>query len=302
MKTIFPFLLLVGLNGVRLFAADTPDVTVRCLDSGTAAARWINPPISVFDDQPVKFDAEVTAPLGARLGIYADLYQTAAGGWSVPLSKNLQLSQDLRFDGRTDLIAPCTVARLPTVRGPVRILLKLSVRTQGPPESTQPAGTVTLFVYPRQKPGEWKKLFAATLSQAGITGVAVFGKDETLRQFFRRQQIRFDDLGADWPAAPDARHLYLADSPPLKPDRPPSLTGKHVALFLSNPAGAAALPGVYSTADIAGGAMVNVTLPAVLDRLDDDPRNQQIFLEIVGQALRPRSPSADANPMPPEIP
>ncbi len=302
MRTVFLLLLLLGWNGFRLAAADTPAVTVRCFSPAEGAAKWINPSICLFGDQPITFDAEVTAPLGSRLAVYADLYQTSAGGWSVALSKNLRLSPVLQFDARTQLIAPCALPNLPAVRGPTRMLLKLSVRAQGTPDSARPMGTVDLLVFPRQKPGEWKDLFATTLARHGLARLALFGKEEALRRFFRRQQISFDDLGADWPEALDPHILYLGDFPPAKPDQSPSLTGAHIALFLPNSAGSRALPGVYSATDPAGGAVVKVTLSDVLDRLNDDPRSQQTLLEIVGQALNAQVPLPDANPMPPSIP
>ena len=250
----------------------------------------MNQALHLFGDQQLKIDVEVTAPLGTRLTIFATVFQTASGGLVAPLWKDIQVSQKLHFDARTALISACTLPGLPAVRRPTRMLVKLSVRIEGQADA-QPAGSVDLFVYPRHSPAEWKKAFAAILAQGGLERIGVFGKQSELRAFLTGQQIRFDDLGNDWPETLDARTLYLGDSLPPTPDR---LTGAHVALFLSNAAGLPTLPGVYSVADTTGGTAVKVTLPAVFDQLDNNPRNQQTFLEIVRQALNPRAPMEDS--------
>jgi hypothetical protein len=293
---------LVLVCGTHLFAADAPDVTLRCMSPGEIANKGTNPSISVFGGQPAKFDADVTAPLGSHFGIYADLYQTSAGGWSVPLSKNLRLSPDLEFDARTQLIVPCTVPNLPVVRSPTRMLLKLFVRPQAQPDASRPMGTLDVIVYPPLAPADWKKTIATALEQAGLAHLDVFGKRDSLRRFFREQQIPFDDLGADWPDTFDSHTLYLGDSPLPKPDHLPSLAGMHLALFISSPSEIPTLPGVYSMTDATGGAVVKVTLPALLDHLGDDPRSQQVFLEIIGQTLMPQATPTDTNPILPRTP
>jgi len=289
-------LMLLASGGLpALFAGNAPDVAVRCLGPDEAWGNGGNPPIYAFGGQPLKFAAEVTAPIGSHLGLYANLFQAGDGGLSLLLLKNLPLSQGLAFDGRTQWIAACTVPSLPPVKRATRMLLKLLIRAQGqPPEAPRPAGAVDLFVYPRLAAGEWKKTFAAALEQGGLGRIAVFGREGGLRRFLRRQQIAFEDLGADWPGTLDSQCLYLGDSPPPKPDGIVSLTGFHITLFLPGASGSPALPGVYSVADTAGGSLVKVTLPALLDHLDEDPRNQQTLLEILRQALNPRAIAEDS--------
>ena len=291
MRALLLLLLLFGTATGSLFAADPVPFAVHCLSPAQQPADWKNPTLSVFANQPLKFDAQVTAPLGSKLAIYADLYQTSAGGWAVPLSKGLRLAPDLQFDTSTQLLASCSLPPLPAVRAPTRMRLKLSLRAA--PGATRPAGAVDLVVYPQQKPGQWKKLFAAAITQSGLAKLVVFGKGASLRGFLHQQQVPFEDLGAAWPATLDPRNLYLADSPPSKSDHPQFPPGFHIAIFLSDPTDSPALPGIYSAADATGSSVVKVTLSSLLDRLDEDPRNQQTFLEIVHQTLQPQSSPTD---------
>jgi hypothetical protein len=295
MRIILPLFMLLPLSSTGFppaIAADAPDVTVRCLGAAEAAGRAVNAPLCFFDDRAPAFEASVTAPLGTHLGLFGEVIQTTSGGLSARLLKNISVSQELQFDTRTQLIAACDVPGLPLVDRPTRLLLRLYIHIRGQPEPVRAVGTVDLFDYPRQSAADWERTFAATVAQGGLARVAVFGSQDALRRFFQRQQIRFDDLGSDWPDALDPKCLYLADSPSPKPDRIASLTGAHLALFFSGAADGPPLPGIYSVSDIAGGSVVKVTLPALLDRLDADPGAQQMFLEIVRQALNRCTPAA----------
>jgi len=278
----------------HLLAADETAVTIQAVASGSPASKQPLSPLYFFGDQPLKFDAGIAAPLGSHVEIHADLFQTSAGGLTGLLLKNIALSPVLFFAKCTQCTAPCALPALPAIKRPTKTLLKIYARIQGQPNTPQLAGILEIFLYPRHTPAEWKKIIAAILAEAGLDRLAVFGKEDALRHFLQSQQVPFDNLGPEWPAAFDARRLYLAGSPPTKPDSLPPLAGVRIALFNPETAGIPMLPGVYPVADSAGGALVKVTLPGVLEHLNDDPRSQQIFLEILRQTLHPEAPVEDS--------
>jgi hypothetical protein len=290
MRTAALLLLFQCMGCSWLFATDAPGISLRCISQGRASGENGNEPLYYFSDQALHFQVNAAAPLGARIMIYADLFQTASGGWSAMLLQGHPISREIQFDSRTDLDVACTLPGLPQVTRPVKLLLKMYVRLADQPKALRPAGTVDLYLFPRLSAAEWQALFIAYLSQGGLAHVAVFGGANHLRDFLRRQQIAFDDLGADWPQKFDSSSLYLGDSPPAAADPAPSSQGIHAALFLPYPGDSALLPGIYAASDASGGAVVKVTLPGLLDGLEEDPRSQQTFKTIIQQTLNlPRS-------------
>ena len=285
MKTLVLLSLPLWWSGACLFAGDSPRVTTHFQNTGEEPEG--REPVWIFSDRPVKFQAELTAPLGSHLGLYGDLYQVGSEGWSIALSKNLRLSQDLRFETRTQISVPCVLSPLPAVRAPTRLVLKLFLRGQGQAEGSHAGETMELVACPPPRRGERKKAMDDLLTAAGVDSLTLFGRGSSLRHYFRQERISFEDAGVDWPNPTRETALFLADDPPPKPDGLSLPAGKHLVLFLRQ--GDSALPGVYSSADASGGATVKVTLPALLDHLDDNPRSQQTFLEIVGQALNSKA-------------
>lgn len=287
------FLALLHFSGPGLptvFAVDPPEVSIHCLVPGETAARIVNPALFFFSDQPVKFDAEITAPLRTHMILSGDLLQTTSGNLSARLMRNIPVSPELLFDNRTQITTACGLSAFPAVRGPTHLILKLYANIQGAPESTRPIASIDLFDYPRWSAREWQKTFAALLARGGLAQVAVFGGQSAIRRFLQRRQIAFEDLGLEWPETPDSKTLYLGDSPSPKPAQSASLSGARMALFFSDISDTSILPGVYSVSDAAGGTVVKVTLPALIAQLEENPRSQQLFLEIVRQALNPHAP------------
>ncbi len=254
------------------------------------------PALHVFGGARLVFSAVVDAPLGTRLSLRADLVQTTAGTVILPLQKDAPVSDELSFDARTHLTAPCSLPALPEVRRPTRLLLTLR-SVGGDPPDTLSQTTAAVFVYPPENRTEWKKWLAASLARSGMTRLWVFGKGSTLRRWLQDSHADFEDGGAEWPAETHPGTLYLGDDPPPAPSRITSTDGWHLVLFL-HPDADPLLPGVYQSADAHGGNVLKVTLPGMLDGLSEDPRSQQTLTEIFRRALDFHLPIATPTPEP----
>lgn len=138
------------------------------------------------------------APLGARLSLRADLAQTTAGGVGATLLKDMPVSAELPFDERTFLTADYTLPEVPAVARPTSMLLLLRA-VAGNQSAPSPPTPVELFVYPPEKPGEWKKMIAAVLAASGSSRLEVFGKGKALRQFLRDRWVDFEDGARNGP-------------------------------------------------------------------------------------------------------
>jgi len=269
-------------------------ITLHCEAHNGKGGQQVNPPLFFFGDQPLIFDAIVTAPLGSRVSLVADVLQTTSGSLSARLLKNVAVSRDLKFDTRTQWVADCSLPALPPVRSRTHLLLRLYISKGGQPGVRSSAGSIDLYDYPRPSATAWRTTFAGILAQSGLAGAAVFGNGSGLRRFLKAQGIDYDDLGVDWPDSLDRKTLYLADSPPPRGDGMALLTGAHVVHFIADTASDLVIPGVYSISDPAGGATVKVNMPALLDSLEESPRSQEIFLGILRQTLNPQAAADDS--------
>jgi len=294
MRAAASLLLLPWMVCSRLLAAGAPGIAVQWKSQNAASEN--NPSLHYFTGQPITFHVNVSAPLGAHATIIGDLFQATSGDWGAMLFKSRPLSPELTFDQCTALSTTCTLPDLPPVKARTRFLLKMGVRLADEPKVVHPTGTAEIFVYPRQSIVEWKAAFTSLLAHAGMTRVAVFGNGTSLRTYLRRQQIPFDDLGATWPQVLDATSLYLGDSPLRLFAAGSSIPGMHEVLFMASTGDPGILPGIDSVTNGSGGTTVNVTLPGILDHLEDDPRSQEAFMTIIGHAINESYPVNQPSP------
>ena len=255
--------------------------------AGRATVARLEPPRHVYGGGPVDFALAVEAPLQTHLRVYADLFQMAGDRLAAPLQRDVPLTPELAFDDRTYRLAAGRLPALPAVQRKTVMLLKL--RTALDPAEAAAELSLGLVVYPPEEPGGWKKTLAASLSRHGWRRLAVFGEAAALREFLRARDVRFDDLGEDWPAEFDRRTLYVGETRAPVPPRFADFPGSHAVLFTPL-ADVALLPrGIYQTADAAGGSLWKVMLPDLFTHIGSDPGAQEILAEIFRRALEPRA-------------
>jgi hypothetical protein len=293
MRTAALLLLLAGMGCHEAMAADPPAVGLQPISQYEVTGS--NQTLFYFSGQPMRFRVNASAPLGSHITVIGDLFQTTAGGWTAMVFKGRPISPALTFDTRTNLDMSCSLPSLPPVRSRTRFLLKLGLRLTNRPDSVIPAGTVEIFVYPRPSDSESKAAFTSLLARHAIRRVVIFGDGAGLRDYFRRCNIKFDDIGAAWPQDIDSTTLYLGDSPPSLPSADP-IPAIHEVLFVQPTDDPAALPGAYSVTNGSGGTTVKVNLPGFIDRLGDDPRCQQTFMTLITQAVAGPYPVAASSP------
>jgi hypothetical protein len=286
---------LCGAGGWRAWGADAPTVTVQCLGRGGAEARPVSEPLYLEVGAPIEFDINVTAPLGTHMTLWADLIQRTSGSLAAPLLKDCQVSPRLDFDDRTQMTARCKILCPSKLARPARLLVKLYARIDGQTGGSRAVATLDVFEYPERRDAEWQGIFADLLAQGGMAHMLVFGKNQELRRFLSNRRIPFENYNnVDWPDTMTPDTLYVGDGPPVQPEDGPSVTGKHVVLFLTGTPAGPGLPGVYSAADGAGGAVVKVILPEFMNRLNDNRRIQENLVEILRGASNPKGEPRNA--------
>ena len=268
---------------------------------------FVTTPFHAYGGEPLTLLLTAQAPLGTHLRIYADVSQQAAG-IAAPWQRHTPISEEIIFADRTSMAVACTFPALRAVQRKTRLSVTLHTETKPPVDFGGLA--IPGFVYPREEPGAWKKQFAALLARSGVRRVAVFGGSKNTAGFLRGQKVAFDDLGGDWPAEPDAHTLYLGSVFP-KPGEsgPPSLPRAFgetpgVRLVLFEPWDTEVLPpGVYQSANAAGGGVWKVTLPDLFAGIgQDDPHALETLTTLFEQVLTPNRNATGNNPEPTPTP
>ena len=206
----------------------------------------------------------------------------------------MPLSDELPFESHTHVTATCT---LPFAADGARVTRTLlTLRAVAPDNADLPAaGSVEVFLYPPEVPGEWKKTIATLLAQSGLGRLEVFGKGAGLRRFLKARRVDFGGWRRGLARPARSPYPHVGDAPAALPARLGSTESAWLVLF-QPPEASALLPGFYQSFHSVAGNTVKVTLPDVLTRLEDDPRSQETLAQIFRCALEPRTPATATTP------
>lgn len=203
--------------------------------------------------------------------IVADLWQVA-DAVALPLGRGESAAEEASApDGRG--VSTMRIA-FPEVKRKTQVLVKFFAVQEPAVE----IGRARVWIYPAVNWGPITRRF-----NDGNPRLIVFGESEALRVFLKRRGIEFVDQGESPPEGLDAG-VVAVGALSAKAWREVKLRvapeGGRWVVFVEDAAG---LPGVYTTAR-GTGAITHVTLP-VLGGLAEDPRAEDVFLQIIEQHL-----------------
>ena len=229
---------------------------------------------------------QVEAPADATVSLVYDLMQVGGGegGVGAMLASDQSAGDRLAMDGRTQQNTEAVI-RIPTVKRPTTMIVRF--RVADPPIARKsPFDTVSLRVFPRPAPGEWRDALASAQKLSGRS-LAVFGPSPSLRSFFKAHDIAFEDLGEEFPSSfrPDLLTLAEVTAETFDNRRPVPSQGAQI-FFVKDASDD--LPGVYQTRSPSG-SVAKVTLPLTAD-LDTLPARQADLMHLLLANLAPTTP------------
>lgn len=256
-------------------AAEEPRLEILGLaDKQTA----FTPPAShVFGGQPVKIDLSLEAPLGSKLEARADLIQKAQS-LTAPLQKDIVVAEAISFAGQTRCRITASLP-LPKVQRETQIIARFRLKAKG---EWRPASEMIFVVYPPDfLKGELQDI-------AGATRLHLFGDDKRLRDFLNGQEVKFDEIGAEFPENPETNQVYAgcAGAKELSQWLAAHATWQGSLLVFCEDSNL--LPGVFIDSRRER-RLAKVTLP-LLDNLSSDPRSQKTLTEIFNNIIPRQTP------------
>lgn len=220
----------------------------------------------------------VTLPIAADTNILAILQQNT-NGLNMPLNTNDITVAPLPKNNNN----PFNITlQVPKTEKPYHATLTLFEQNTQHPSllSKQALITLPLTIYPQEDPASTGRSINQKQQENNIR-LVISGNDPRLQSFLSARKINYDTIDSI-PANPESGALYLG-----------AITG-HELKKLPNSAAAARLllivgdaglpPGIYTTLTASGGAITKVTLP-ILNDLETNPRNREIFLNLLNQHL-----------------
>jgi hypothetical protein len=246
---------------VSLFAKDQ-SIIVETRPAEKAA-------VTCFGGQELKIQLDIYGTTD-KISILADLYQISTS-LVVPVSKDLPVAENINLSENIKRSIDFTV-RIPDVEKTTKFLLKY--KTENEQGQWTVVGSTIVTAYPNNILNPIR-----TYGERNL--ISILGESKTLRKFLDSQKVTFESLGDKIPSDGKPRIILYerAENDWLK--FPESLSVSQVlVVFYSPPSG---IPRIFSK-QFGGGALIEVKM-GLMDKLDNKPEAQEIFLEIFKDAV-----------------
>lgn len=253
----------LSLIAVTAFAQDQH---LEIIGVGSATPPAAASVTHLFWSPSVEITLAVEGALGSQMELRADLFQLS-DSLAAPLVRDLPTGPPVSFKNSTRRKLSVSLP-LPKLQRQTQLQVRFKTKKEG---DWAKIGQATLVVYPAD--------YLKDVELGNQLPLVVFGGDGRLAEFFKRQKIKFEEIGQALPETPQADRLYLgrAGAKELSQwqEAHPEWKGNLVVFTEA----AAQLPGVFSQFS-ANQRISKVTLP-ILDQLGTDPRSQKTVIDLI---------------------